>query len=80
VSSGIRAQKSCLYISGERSEGEKESTLIHTTLHQVVSEPELHLYISGEVRWQQEEDRVTEDSVTTACRWTAVVDTVIRRL
>jgi hypothetical protein len=32
-------------------------------LHQVVSELKLHLYISGEARGKQEEDKVAEDSV-----------------
>jgi hypothetical protein len=35
-----------------------------TSLHQVVSERELHLYILGEERGEQKEDRVTEDSVS----------------
>jgi hypothetical protein len=38
ASSGIRALKYFLYISGERSEGERESTLIHMTCVRVVLE------------------------------------------
>jgi hypothetical protein len=43
VKSGIRALKSCLYISGERREGERGSTLIHTTCIRVVSEARVSL-------------------------------------
>jgi hypothetical protein len=45
--SGIRALKSCLYISGERSEREKEGTLIHMTCIRVVSEWEKSSLCSG---------------------------------
>jgi hypothetical protein len=49
--SGIRAQKSCLYTSGERSEGEKESTLIHTTCVRVVSKQEVFSFSSREEKY-----------------------------